>query len=388
MPQNGWTRVEEPTGWTLVEPAKPAEKLSVTDAAMMDNPSMPAPMRAVSGLLRVAKRNPVATGATVGSALATGGASIPAELMLAALGAAGGSGYGMLAKGKMTGDYGTPEGNAQTMATEGGAAAAGQGIGTGVAKIAGRIAQPVAKAVLRASPTLQREFPNLTDTFLAERIPVGQSAEAGVRIKNSAATARQMATDAEAAGAPPVGARDIVKEFRPVRDEIANRAANARPGAAGEMQELVTRAKGLKIAGPQSVGRNQVLKQSAQTDANNAFRAAERGTPINDVTAKLDKAVAVGRQKAAETRVPGIADQNKQTQNLMGLETALENAGMKSGSPLGFNPVNWGAAMAPGTSSRFAFGLDSASRAPLGGVFRNALLAALGALEEDPNRPR
>lgn len=371
----GWTRVEEPTGWTKVQEAKPAPASapSLVDAVLADNPALPPLLRGGQAVLRLAKRNPATAGAVVGGAIAapfTAGMSVVPAMAIGGGAGALGAGAGQLASGQRP-DVGT-------MATEGIGMATGEGLGRGAIALLSKAAPILGKAVLRASPTLQREFPNLVETFLKERIPVGQSAEAGVRMKASAATARQMTADAEAAGAAPVGPRDIVKEFRGVRDEVADRAANARPGAAGEMKEIVTRAKGLRLAGPQSVTRNQALKQSAQADATNAFRAADRGAPINDVTAKLDKAVAIGRQKAAETRVPGIADVNKRTQSMMGLEGALEDAERKSAGTIGFNPVNWAAAMAPGASSRAAFLTDSVSRVPFNVLLRNALVAALG----------
>lgn len=361
------------------EPQKPAPKASMVDMALMDNPALPPLFRGGQAVLRLAKRNPATTGAMVAGAAAapfTGGMSVIPAMAISGGAGALGAGAGQLVSGQKP--------DVATMAKEGAAMAGGEGLGRGAVALLSKAAPILGKAVLRASPTLQREFPNLVETFLKERIPVGQSAQAGERMTESAGTARQMAAEADAAGAAPVGPRDIVKEFRGVRDEIANRAANARPGAGGEMQEIVTRAKGLRLAGPQSVARNQVLKQSAQTDASNAFRAAERGTPINDVTAKLDKAVAIGRQKAAEARVPGIADVNKRTQNLMGLEGALETAERKSASPLGFNPVNWGTAMAPGLGSRAAFTADSLTRAPIPGALRTLLALLAG---EDPNSP-
>jgi hypothetical protein len=137
------------------------------------------------------------------------------------------------------------------------------------------------------------------------------------------------------------------------------------------------------------VAENQSLKQQAQTDANDAFRARDRGTPIKDTTAKLDKAVAVGRQKAAETRIPGIKEQNKHTQDLMGLTEALEGAEKRSPGFMGTNPMTWLGAVAPGTGSRIALGADALARAPIPGGARNALLllSALLSGEDDPNRP-
>jgi hypothetical protein len=140
------------------------------------------------------------------------------------------------------------------------------------------------------------------------------------------------------------------------------------------MREIVQRAQGLKRAGAQDVVANQGLKQQAQSDASKAFRAADRGAPINDTTAKLDKAVAVGRQKAAEARIPGIKDQNRNTQQLMGLEEALQDTERRSPGFMGTNPMTWLGAVAPSTGSRVALGANKLAEMPIPGGARNALL--------------
>jgi hypothetical protein len=375
-------------GGSSTQPTEPSWG-DLINAGLQDNPALPAPVRGTQGALRLAKKHPVAAGAMAGGALAapfTGGTSLLPAMAAAGLGSAGGAGAVIAGRQLVTGRPESAGSTAGTMALEGAGGAIGQGVGTGVVKLAGAVARPVAKAVMRLSPRLQQEYDDLIGTFLKERIPVGQSAEAGKRMSASAGEARNMAASAEAGGAAPVTGRDIHREFVPALKDVQARVANARPGAEAELQEILARSKAIKAQGPQSVTRNQELKQAAQSDASNAFRAQDRGATINDVTAKLDKAVAVGRQKAAETRVTGIKEVNKQTQNLMGLQEALEAAERKSASPLGWNPVNWGGAMFPGATSRVAFLADGASnalkRTPVAGTLRNALLAALGGSDE------
>lgn len=362
------------------EPSAPEP--GMVDRMLADNPALPGELRAVQGLLRGAKAHPVTAGAMIGGTLTaplTGGASIPAAMAAAGLGAAGGAGAAIAGRQLATGVPESGMDTAKTMLEQGAAGAAGEGGGRGLMAVAAKAAPIVAKSVLRVAPSLQKEYglDRMIQTFLNERIPVGQSTEAGTRMSASASDARDMAAAAEAAGAPPVSPWDSIREFRPVGKEIANRGANARPGVEAERREVVDRAKGLLDRGPVGVTRNQELKQSAQSDANSAFRAQDRGAQINDTTAKLDKAIAVGRQKAAETRVPGIKDVNKRTQDLMGLESVLEGAQMKSSSPLGWNPIHAASAMFPGASSHAAFGLQSASKLPFNDAFKTALLAAL-----------
>lgn len=363
-------------------------------AAIGKQPTQPATQQAAPAelpfsrigkfVINTIKNHPVQAGAMAASTAAapfTGGMSLLPQL--AAIGGASalGAGAGQLASGK-TPDLGT-------MAKEGALGAVGQGIGRGVSAVAGKVAPIIGKMVLSPTTRIQKEFPDVVQTFLKERIPVGQSAVAGARGMESAAAAQQMAQAAEAAGASPVGPREIVGQFRGVRDEIVKRGENAAPEAAGQMKQLVDRAKELRRQGPKSVTRNQELKQSAQRDANKAFRAQDRGAQINDVGAELDKAVAVGRQKAAEARIPGIADQNKRTQSLMGLEGALEDAEMRNAGMVSWNPAHILRALAPGTTSHAVFGLNRVAQAPLPGGARTALLAlsALLSGEQEPERP-
>lgn len=366
--------------------SSPAPEPSTADRLLADNPVYPKPARAGLALLRAVKNNPATTGAMVAGAVTapfTGGLSIPAAAAAVGGASALGAGAGQLASGDAP-DIGT-------MATEGALAATGQGTGRLVMAGAKKAAPKIARGVLRVGRNLQREFggDELIDTFLKERIPVGRSGEAAARMGASARDADTLIAQATQEGAAPVAPREIIREFRPVMDEVQRRAANASPDAAAQAAEVVERAKALRIKGPTDLVQNQALKRQAQNDAHQAFRAQDKGAQIKDTTAKLDKAVAVGRQKAAEARVPEVRDVNKRTQQLMGLTDALEDAEARNGGIVGLNPVNWLGALAPGAGSRVAFLADTIGRAhPLGGAFRNALLAVLGsALEEEPQGP-
>lgn len=330
------------------------------------------------------RNNPAQAGAMAAGTLAapfTGGLSIPASL--AAIGGASalGAGAGQAAAGQMP--------SPRTMLKEGALGAGGQMLGRGVTGVLRKVAPVIARAVLKPGKPLQQEFgaDTLVETFLKEGVPVGQSSSLGPRIAESADKAKNMIAQATAQGAPAVRPSEIVSQFRPVMDEAKRRAANAAPDAASQMQEIVGRAKALRAQGPTDLATNQTLKQQAQRDASAAFRAQDKGAVIKDTTAKLDKAVAVGRQRAAETRVPGIRDVNRQTQSLMGLEEALTDAEARNPGLVGINPLQWLGAMMPGTGSKVAFGVNRAAESvPFGGIFRNALLALLGS-EQEPNRP-
>jgi hypothetical protein len=360
---------------------KPDAPVSLTDAVMQDNPMLSAPMRGVSALLRFAKANPVTAGAMAGGALAaplTGGASIPASMAAAGLGAAGGAGSVIAGRQLLSGKPESGTETLKTMASEGGAAALGQGAGMGIAKLAGTIAPKLARAVLKPSKALQNEYggDDLVQSFLQERLPVGKSAEAGSRASASAAKADAMIADAQAAGASPISVREVAKELRPVRDTAKLRTRLGKPD---ETANVAARVKSIKSANPNGIALTdaQPLKREAQKLSSRTFRAIDRGADVNDIVALADKGVATGLRKGIEARVPGVKDVNTKTQALMGLEEALSDAEMRSPGFMGTNPVTWLGAVAPGLGSHMAFGADMASRAPMAGTLRNALIAAL-----------
>lgn len=450
------------------KPKSSAKAPSLVDTALMDIPAMPAAIRGGLAILRGVKQNPVAAGALAGglaTAPMTGGASIPASMAFAGLGAAGGAGLGSAAEQLGTGRPKDASTVLTEMVREGSAQATGQGVGAVVAKTAGVVAPKILKGILRPTRRLQDEFGDVVGVGLRERIPVGSSNVANARMSESAAQARGMVKAAEDAGVPGVNPREVIKELRPVRDvikrradigmpnetgEIAGRAraflrAHTTPGAPGRVAPRVATGAGPDSVdaavrassqlGPQAtllptsifggdpalvnaarqlgplanvvprrllgssaqpatvlqfgddvapvaprvrdipLSRAQELKSEAQDMASRTFRAIEQGNPVRDTSALADKAIATGLRKGIEQRVPGVADVNRRTQELMGLQEALEAAEARSGGIVGLNPANWMSGLAPGLGSKLAFTLDGASKAPLPGMGRN--LAAL-----------
>jgi hypothetical protein len=351
------------------EPAKSARQQKID--ALVERP-----YRGSKEQFQMIRDNPVQAGATAGAMLAG-----PMGIAAAGLGAAGGAGLGIIGRQLATG---TPEPAGQTlgtMAKQGLAGAAGEGAGRGVVKAADAVVPKVLKGILRPGKRVQQEYGDVVDVMRTEKIPVGQSAEAGARKMASAREADAILADAQQAGASPVSPREIVQQFRPLRDEVKRRAANANPDAPAQMQEIVGRAKALKASGSKDLVENQALKRQAQSDANSAFRAQDKGAVIKDTTAKLDKAVAVGRQIGAEKRAPAVKAVNQRTKGLMGLEEALEDAEARSGAGImNLNPLSWLGNMVPSGASRATFAADAAAQGVQGTqakLIRQALLSLL-----------
>ena len=347
------------------------QDVSMADQVLADSPADPWDVRFGKFLARTAKANPVQAGAMVGGALASGGTSIPASIGLAALGGAGGAGYGQLAKGAMTGDVGTPGGNAATMAKEGALSAAGEGLGQGVTRIVGTVAPKVYRAVLAPSKTLQREFGDVAQTGFDAGLPVNAkgAAEAQSRIgalsdQVDAALQAKDALRPNVAGylppaqgvplpsltgtlmrdapeaAPYVGTaahgsmvnpREIAQRgLGEVRSELSNRAlTDDATGALDALQQRFLAQRGQ----PMTLQDVQAMKQAEQELANAGYRAEDAGNPVNAIETRFHQGVARGSRAAIEDRVPSVGPLNAQTQDLMGVQQAIENATMRNPSP-------------------------------------------------------
>lgn len=353
------------------------------DRMLADNPALPAMLRGTQALARGVKAHPVTAGALAGGLVAapfTGGTSIPAAMAASGLGAAGGAGIGSIASAAM-GNEGGPEtaGDvARTMAMEGAGGAIGAGVGGGLQKGLKLAAHRLYKGVLRPSMGLQREFDDVAAKGLKEGARVSDAGAAKVqgRLSANSAKAKQMIADAEAGGASPVDPREVASEFGDVFQQGRRQAQLGRPDP---RPAVVERLKTFGARNPQGIplGKAQELKGEAQDLASRAYRAADRGGPMTDLSAEADKAMARGLKGGIEKRVPGIKPVNADSQELIGLSRALEDASFRNVPGVGVIQTLLGN-FAPASASAGAIGMDRAARVPFGDALKTALIAALG----------
>lgn len=290
------------------------------------------------GTLRLAREHPAETGALVGGALAaplTGGASIPAAMMAAGLGGAGGAGLGMIGGAAAGSPHvpTTPTGVLGEMAAQGAMQAGGEGAG----QVAGRLlkagASRLYQSVLKPTLAARREFPNLVATGLEHGIPVSShgAEQAGELVGQSKAAADQLVADAAARpGAATVDPRQAV----------------------GGITEAVKQVKDLPVARPQmkaigDYGRQYLAEHPRQlslTEAQKAVRATDRFyDPAYRATMDRGNAITSGQTAAAvgindATRgilrrsVPGLQEQNAVTSGLHGLQSAVERRAGEQGN--------------------------------------------------------
>lgn len=253
--------------------------------------------------------------------------------------------------------------------------------------------------------TLKEKFPNIAQTGLKEGIALTKrgAAKADREMAGSAATARQMVADAQAAGGAPIRPMEVARAMRPVGQRMKSEAAL---GAPDETPALVQRVKAFNAQnkGGIPLTRAQELKGVAQDRANSAYKARDRGAVINNNELLTDEAQARGLREAIERAVPGIGAVNTRTQNLIGVRDAAEHAsgtghilsrlgsagvgGTLAGSAAGALPATLGAAggLMLGTPGGLtATGLGLTRIAPVAAHTPNAvrLAAILAALTED-----
>jgi hypothetical protein len=408
---------------------------SAIEQTLADNPNDPWQTRAGKFLMRQAKEHPVQAGAMLGGLVAapmTGGASIPAAMAAAGLGAAGGAGLGSIANAAMGGENGpkTAGDVAKTMATEGALGAAGEGLGQGAARIASVGGKLVYKTALRPSMALQRDFGDIAATGLREGTPVSQSGahqtmetigglgqqtrdalaardavrpavrgylppaqgvelgaapihptmpnlrdprSAGVLLRDAPQTAGPVSTAAHGSMIAP--AEIAQRGLAPVRAELSDRALAG--DATDQLAALQERFLSQRPT-PLTLTEAQRLKQAEQALADSAYRAEQMGNPVNGVDPQFHQGVARGAREAIEQRAPEVIPLNKRTQGLIGLSRAIEDATRRNVPGVGSLRTFLGD-FAPNAASRVGIAADRlGTSGTLPPSLKAALIAALG----------
>lgn len=78
--------------------------------------------------------------------------------------------------------------------------------------------------------------------------------------------------------------------------------------------------------GPMTLAETQALKQSEQELSRQAYTAYASGKAVTNIPALFHEAVASAAQKAIEARVPSVGAQNAETQALIGIQKAIQQA--------------------------------------------------------------
>lgn len=316
-------------------PPPPTDAPAATEPGLLsriaDAVSQAGPVSAIKEAVGLAKAHPVQAGAMVGGALATGGASIPASIGLAGLGAAGGAGIGQIAKGAMTGDYGTPSGNAIEMAKQAGLAAGGEGAG----QLAGKALQLGARGAYRVAlaPTQQTlgKYGDVVGEGLDTATPVSKAGLAKATATKIARIVQK--ADALKAADQNVGysANQIANEASGPLSEYATRQVRA--GLADPTGDFADRLAQFKAANPNGTLTPSSLDQIQSTlndQAGGAFKKIRMREPLStDDKGTVEMLNAIKQTQASG--VPGIGGMNRSIMDAEGLRRAIERRTLGSG---------------------------------------------------------
>ena len=172
---------------------------------------------------------------------------------------------------------------------------------------------------------IKQANPNIAATGWREGIALTRRGadKADDAVKASRATADGMIAAAQAGGAKPIQPMEVLRELRPVGQEVRTQAAL---GASDDMPALVQRARRFIDKGPVDLVHAQGMKRKAQDLATTAYKARDKGAVINSTEALTNEAQARGLRKALETRVPNLGAVNARTADLGGVREGAEHA--------------------------------------------------------------
>lgn len=221
------------------------------------------------------------------------------------------------------------------MAIEGAKQAGLEGGGRVISGGARMLGRGLVDNAVRPSPTLQAEFPEVIDTIVKERIPVGKglfdrtkgSQLAAQKLGNAGKALRALLAKAEQSGTR-FSAEEVAQPVLSLVDDIAKQPlGKAEEERLSQMLwEFMDRHKGPLT--PQAV---KELKSRAQAIAKPIYRAQERGNVVTAdqaLGARFNSAIATGSKKTLET-VEGVGKAEAKTQELIGATKAIKQAERK-----------------------------------------------------------
>lgn len=232
----------------------------------------------------------------------------------------------------------TPGAAASSIGAEGAKQGAMQLAGEGVAAGARAAAPPLMRGALRVTGALQDRFPGVdfARTALKNRLPVG-GILGGIR---GSTAARQAVSASSAELGQKLATSPAWFTFADVMQPVLDRAEEAagRPLTSKESRAVLERAWAKLSEGPYSdlapkfkplekfsAEDVQAMKKRAQDLADEAYAASGRSKAITPSRQYLMD-LASGPQRALEWAIPGVSDQNANTQALIGTRRAIRAA--------------------------------------------------------------
>lgn len=269
-----------------------------------------------------------------GTAFGVGVGGVPGAVGGATLGGAAGEAARQLANRAMGREApATMSAAASGIGKEGaiqGATEAAGGALAGGARVVGR---GLVENAVRPTMSLVREFPDVVDTVIRERLPVGRflpgiakgSEQALEKLGAASRGFRELLARAEQAGTE-FQASQIATPILELVDDVAKQPlGDAQERQLASMLDEFLRRHGDAPLTPRAV---KELKARAQAVAKPVYKAVERGfpvTPEQSLGARFNASIASGAKGALET-IPGAGALETEKRSLIGATRALKQA--------------------------------------------------------------
>lgn len=230
-------------------------------------------------------------------------------------------------------------------------------VGQGIAKGLGAMARPIMKRALGPSKKIAKNFPDVVETALKEKIPVSKGGLAKAEgLRNESSRKLMEILGRAKAGGTRFTARDVSQGV----DELINNPVipnREKDRILASLQDFLNQ----HSAGLDPVTLKE-MKRLYQNRASGTFRGLREGTMAEAEypNAAFNLAIAQGAKNSLE-RIPGVAAQEGRTQSLIGATKAVEDATYRT-PPLPdiLKPTTWpvvGAVTSRNVQSRLAIAL-------------------------------
>lgn len=215
-------------------------------------------------------------------------------------------------------------------------------LGRGMAGGVKALGRGMVEQSVRPTITMQGEFPNIIETIIKERLPVG--AKPFGKTKGSEMAAQRLAEESRAvkdtlaaSGKTFDPITITAKPLKKLAGEVARDEAQ-NPGGTQALQELVDNFMAQKVVPASGMGpvapaamsalEVQQMKQTGQKIAKPIYKAVARGENVGteqNLKAQFNAALSSGAKQAMET-IPGVAEGEAKKQGLIGAQRALRRA--------------------------------------------------------------
>lgn len=235
-------------------------------------------------------------------------------------------------------------------------------------RTAGAAGRALLENAVRPRQSLLREFPNVMETIVKERLPVGAvlgqkgSTQAALKLGAASKAVRNLLTRATAEGTQ-YTADEVATPVLQLIDDLAKQPLGEaqEQQLAGMISEFLRRHDG-----PLTPLAVKELKQAAQSIAKPIYRAVERGMPVTadqTLSARFNSAIASGAKTALE-KIHGMAEGEASAKSLIGATRAIKEAEARR-LPLAAEGLS-GAAAVIGSLMQPGSGLDTTLRNAVG----------------------